>query len=91
MKPCIGCGYCCSASPCPVARLRYSDPESPCPALTWSKDHKRYYCRIVLGDLYGLSIHKTLAIGKGCNSPLNTWRKNLEYKGDINELNNNNH
>lgn len=44
--PCNGCGVCCAAEPCAVARLFLHRRRGRCPALVWQQG--RYRCGLVL-------------------------------------------
>ncbi|GBG01167.1 hypothetical protein AZSI13_04940 [Azospira sp. I13] len=43
-QPCNGCGVCCAAETCPLARLRFRQRLGPCPALEWQADAHLYRC-----------------------------------------------
>ena len=74
--PCNGCGVCCAAETCPLARLRFLQARGPCPALVWSAESQRYGCGL-LGNgptyFWGIPLSRRLvarwiAAGKGCDS-----------------------
>lgn len=44
-SPCNGCGVCCIAVPCPLARDLCGAFEGPCPALEF--DAGRYWCGLI--------------------------------------------
>lgn len=44
-SPCNGCGVCCKAIPCVLARDMIHAVEGPCPALEW--DDGRYWCGLL--------------------------------------------
>lgn len=46
-EPCNGCGVCCAASPCPVARIIFLQWRGPCRALHWSRRERRYHCGLL--------------------------------------------
>lgn len=69
-SPCIGCGYCCTKSPCVVAFLHYGFNIDSCPALEWDGD--RHWCQLAR-EVPGVA--KKLATGAGCTSSLNSWRR----------------
>lgn len=51
--PCNGCGLCCAAETCPLARLRFLRRQGPCPALEWTAagptgEPARYRCGLLL-------------------------------------------
>ena len=75
---CVGCGYCCTKAPCAIAQRRYGYSwTSPCPELL--ADDGRFWCRII-ANAKGQNkrdLMKELAIGIGCTSSLNTWRRQL--------------
>ena len=84
-KSCVGCGYCCIKRWCFLADHvfaflkagRGSWDEPRCPALEWRLN--RYYCRLALtpGPI-GTVIRLELAIGSGCSSGLNSWRREVK-------------
>lgn len=43
-SPCNGCGVCCAAEPCPVARLFLFQFAGRCRALVWNDASSRYRC-----------------------------------------------
>lgn len=45
---CNGCGVCCSAEPCPVARLFLWQWRGACRALEWHSDQRLYRCGMLL-------------------------------------------
>jgi len=67
-KKCVGCGYCCLKATC---GLGLDTPEG-CEFLQWNGS--RYIC------LQALLHHAELAIGAGCTSSLNTWRKDVKRR-----------
>lgn len=44
---CNGCGVCCAAEPCPVARLFLWQFQGPCQALMWDQSQQRYFCGLL--------------------------------------------
>jgi len=50
---CNGCGVCCLAETCPLARLRFMQRTGPCPALEWldtgtkENGQPRYACGLL--------------------------------------------
>jgi hypothetical protein len=74
-KDCIGCGYCCTKVPCPIAYEHFGKKKlfdehkvyTKCPALDWNG--KRHNC------LLAAYFFDFLYIGKGCCSTLNSWRR----------------
>ncbi|MPM20176.1 hypothetical protein SDC9_66605 [bioreactor metagenome] len=46
-QPCNGCGVCCKAIPCILARDLIGAVEGPCPAL--EHDEGRYWCGLLRG------------------------------------------
>ncbi|MBW2673560.1 MAG: hypothetical protein JRD89_09130 [Deltaproteobacteria bacterium] len=70
---CIGCGYCCSKTPCPFGATRYG-AGAPCGGLV--ERDGRHWCRAVL-EAKGEKrqwLKRNLYIGEGCCSPLNSRR-----------------
>jgi len=81
VKECVGCGFCCIQTQC-GASLRLYGPVKTCPDLVW-KD-SRYVCRLMtldgeLGARYRLELYA----GEGCCSNLNSWRKEVIPRRDI--------
>jgi len=67
--PCNGCGVCCLAELCPIARLRFLRTAGPCPALLWMPDLRRYQCGMLAGaGLFRPLIARWIAAGIGCDS-----------------------
>lgn len=79
--PCNGCGVCCKAIPCVLARDLIAAVEGPCPALEW--EDGRYWCGLLRAPhrhIYGLEakpwadpviralILESGAFGVGCDS-----------------------
>jgi hypothetical protein len=74
-KNCVGCGYCCIRAMCRIGLEKYGLHDI-CPGLFW--DGKKYRCRLVRSNYKNIIL--ILAIGKGCCSNLNTWRKNVRER-----------
>ena len=73
-RPCVGCGYCCKKRPCPLAMITYRlEPGDKCPELYWNGEKYRCGKAVEWGT--------ALAIGAGCSSSLNSWRKDVRYRG----------
>ena len=76
---CNGCGVCCAAETCPVARLRFLRRHGPCPALRWSVESGCYRCGLLstpdqffplpvrLRGVAGRVIARWIASGAGCD------------------------
>ena len=45
---CNGCGVCCAAEPCPVARVFLWQWRGACRALVWSEAQQQYRCGMLL-------------------------------------------
>ena len=76
---CVGCGYCCLKIMCIVGVLIHGRLEERCPFLKWSKKRVRYICKLVpTMSKEGL---ESLNIGAGCTSNLNSWRKEVKFRG----------
>ena len=77
--PCIGCGHCCLAAPCAegAAAMAFKGQlKAPrCAYLYWGGD--RYWCGLH-GNAY---VAKQLAHGEGCCQPLNSFRKDVRFRG----------
>ena len=66
--PCNGCGICCLAETCPLARLRYLQIRGPCPALQWNATQGRYQCGMLLrAGRFKRLIARWIAAGIGCD------------------------
>ena len=81
---CIGCGYCCLKARCGVSMEHYDTDQKRCPGLVWSDNEKRYFCLLMrYGDkTYPSQYFKdTLYEGEGCSSGLNTWRRDVKFRG----------
>ncbi|AWB26192.1 hypothetical protein DA075_35570 (plasmid) [Methylobacterium currus] len=77
-SPCNGCGFCCAAEPCGIARrfIPGCGEEGPCPAMEF--EGGRFWCGMVrrpghyLGlpacgdEEMGAMIGESLGTGKGC-------------------------
>ena len=48
--PCNGCGLCCLAEPCPIAKEILGQSEGACKALVF--DDGRYWCDLVRGNAH---------------------------------------
>lgn len=80
-EPCNGCGVCCAANPCPVARIIFLQWRGPCRALRWNWGERRYHCGLLstrrpwqhrLPPSAVAMAHKLvrrwIAVGTGCDS-----------------------
>lgn len=80
-QACNGCGVCCAAEPCPVARLFLWQWRGACRALEWSGDGQRYRCGMLLRPAHYLRwlplswqprfagfVQRWIAAGTGCDS-----------------------
>lgn len=80
-EACNGCGICCTADPCPVARLFLWQWRGACRALIWEDSASRYHCgmltdparhsRVIPAACNGLAkrfFAKRIAAGAGCDS-----------------------
>ena len=76
--PCNGCGVCCAAAPCPVSLLIFLRRRTPCPALAWHPDARRYHCELLTNPRRHLRwlpaplarrlFARWIAAGRGCDS-----------------------
>lgn len=78
-RQCVGCGYCCTKTPCTAARRIYGNGVTSCAALHWNGT--RYICKLMAltGDM-GEQYKRELYAGQGCCSPLNTWRTDVRLR-----------
>lgn len=71
---CVGCGYCCLSVMCLTAiHLNGGVQKRKCPYLLWVDD--KYRCKLVIdgvADVYE---------NTGCTSDLNSWRRNVKFRG----------
>lgn len=80
VQDCLGCGYCCTKTPCGAAVRLYPGARI-CPQLQWDEDAKRHFCGLMLisgqlGELY----RKELYAGEGCCSSLSGWREDIRER-----------
>jgi hypothetical protein len=66
---CIGCGYCCWRAPCSYGQTIYGF-DTPCGGLVFRDG--RHWCKAAEGEPL---IAAGLAIGGGCCSSMNSWRR----------------
>lgn len=79
--PCNGCGVCCAASPCPVARVFLGQWRGACRALCWDGAAGRYRCGMlhapaehlrwlpaVAEGCFRRAVRRWIAAGAGCDS-----------------------
>jgi hypothetical protein len=80
-ESCNGCGVCCSAQTCPVARVLLLQWRGPCRALLWDGAAPHYRCGLLVSPmtyLRGLPrwsesfvrrrVKRWIAAGAGCDS-----------------------
>ncbi len=53
---CNGCGVCCAAELCPVARVYLLQLKGVCRALLWQEETRRYVCGMVVFPDHYLSL-----------------------------------
>lgn len=73
MKPCIGCGFCCRQGPC---SLGHEGAHGHCALLRW--DGSKWRCSFMndcMPKEAKQAIMAAVAIGAGCCSSLNTYRR----------------
>jgi len=76
---CVGCGYCCLAFTCSLGVINSGCKMGErCPFLHWSEERGRYLCNLYLDRL---DLEEDLAIGVGCSISLNSWRREVKYRG----------
>ena len=75
IRPCIGCGYCCTKSTCMYGNhLHPGLHDKICPELLW--DGTRHVCKPMLQPgKAGEDCRLALYAGEGCCSNLNSWRR----------------
>lgn len=74
---CVGCGHCCMTAPCgawtkAIERVYEHDDAWVCPELVF--EDGRHWCRLVK-EAKDVNLLDQLAIGAGCCSGLNSWRR----------------
>lgn len=85
-ETCNGCGFCCAAEPCAVAKEFLKATEGPCPAMEFSIEDSRFYCGMMTRPGYHLGLATDIAshvnrsmgnlfammlgAGRGCDSEL---------------------
>jgi Fe-S-cluster containining protein len=80
-KPCNGCGYCCAASPCGVAREYIPEHPEDGPCLALEHEAGRFVCGMIrrpshymalpndwADKILGEIIANALGAGKGCDA-----------------------
>ncbi|MFZ6723408.1 hypothetical protein [Undibacterium sp. Ji49W] len=80
-QPCNGCGVCCAAVPCPVARVFLWQLRGSCRALEWHADVQQYRCGMLVQPATYLSwlptswqawfarrVRRWIAAGTACDS-----------------------
>jgi hypothetical protein len=78
---CIGSGYCCHKAACSEGMAAHPDYKSgPCPSLRWAKNIARHLCGLIVdADKEEADrLRKSIGVGEGCCSPLNSWRKDVK-------------
>lgn len=83
MAGCIGCGYCCTKSPCLVS-WRLLGISDKCKFLHWNG--KRHLCLLITNNEgeERKKYEEELSIGTECSSPMfNTFRQELKDRTDI--------
>lgn len=69
MAECIGCGYCCRKAPCYLGEITKNGKW--CDFLHYNYKQKKWRCKLMKAKW----ARKEMAVGEGCNSPLNTLRR----------------
>ncbi|MFZ6656861.1 hypothetical protein [Undibacterium sp. TJN19] len=80
-KACNGCGVCCAAEPCPVARVFLWQFRGSCQALQWQADVQQYRCGMLLNPAhyarwlphfasqwFARRVRRWIAAGTACDS-----------------------
>lgn len=82
--PCVGCGYCCTVTACPIGWMVWQVLK-PCGGLRWDEEAKRFYCGAVLDEPERTKerLKEQLAIGAGCCSPLCNTQREAALKGKL--------
>jgi hypothetical protein len=76
---CVGCGYCCSKGVCMSGVLHFETIQPPCPGLIWDEEARRHWCKLVLEEIG--NIKEAVAIGFGCASSSNSYRRRILANG----------
>lgn len=82
-RKCVGCGHCCLTAICLVGytylnKGKSTGPIKRCTLLYWSKEQGRYRCTLAeKGTQFKIALH----VGEGCPQGLNTWRKEVKFRG----------
>jgi hypothetical protein len=84
---CNGCGVCCAAATCPVARMFLWQWRGACRALLWQANDQRYYCGLVqqpqhylrwlphsFAPVFGRWVLKKIAANSHCDSDVETGK-----------------
>lgn len=80
VRECVGCGYCCTKTPCDASRRLYKGADH-CPQLLWIEEDRRYKCGLMLiSGPVGAGYREELYAGAGCCSGLNSWRKDVKKR-----------
>lgn len=82
-RKCVGCGFCCLKAICVVGYSYLAKGEdigeiSRCPLLIWDDPQSRYLCTLIDKDK---RFKSALHIDKGCCAGLNTWRREVKFRG----------
>ncbi|MDP2810486.1 MAG: hypothetical protein Q8O34_10105 [Rhodocyclaceae bacterium] len=77
---CNGCGVCCAAEPCPVARFLLGVRTGDCLALAWDEAARRYFCGMarhpaghlrwlpeMLNNAAARACRRWISAGSGCD------------------------
>ena len=83
----VGSGYCCHKAACTEGVAAHPDYKGgPCPSLRWvqflasSEGVGRHLCGLIV-DADGAEadrLRKSIGVGEGCCSPLNSWRNDVK-------------
>ncbi len=71
-QACNGCGVCCAAEPCPVARVFLWQWRGACRAVEWHADVKQYRCGMLLRPVHYVR-YLPLWFEARCRSWIRRW------------------
>ncbi|QJQ05675.1 hypothetical protein EJG51_007235 [Undibacterium piscinae] len=91
-RACNGCGVCCAAEPCPVARVFLWQWRDSCRALAWLPSERQYRCGLLLAPSAHIRLlpsflqrpfrylaARWIAAGTACDSDAQADQLNIDY------------